>query len=65
MSTDLLLLLKAFSWRLVGTLDTFVVAWLVTGEPTVAISISAVEFFTKLALYWLHERAWLNVMRRL
>jgi uncharacterized membrane protein len=51
-------LAKAISWRVVGTLDTVLISFLLTGEATVAVSIGVVELFTKIALYYLHERAW-------
>jgi uncharacterized membrane protein len=49
---------KALSWRLTGTLDTIVVSFLISGRLTVALSIGGVELFTKLLLYYVHERAW-------
>lgn len=49
---------KAFSWRVTGTLDTIVVAFLVTGTIKLALSIGFVELFTKLLLYYAHERVW-------
>lgn len=51
-------LLKTVSWRLVGTIDTMVIAYFLTGEVAVAISIGSVEVFTKLILYYVHERVW-------
>jgi uncharacterized membrane protein len=51
-------LVKSISWRLTGTLDTIVVSLLVTGKLKVAISIGMVELFTKLVLYYFHERTW-------
>jgi len=51
-------LTKAVTWRMTGTLDTFIVSLLLTGEPKVALSIASVEFFTKIFLYYLHERVW-------
>ncbi len=51
-------LLKAFSWRATGTLDTIVVTFLLTGRVRLAFSIGCVEFFTKIALYYVHERIW-------
>lgn len=50
--------IKTISWRVTGTLDTFIVSYLVTGKIGLAASISAVEVFTKLLLYYLHERVW-------
>ncbi len=51
-------LIKAVSWRTTGTIDTMVVSFIVTGNPTAAVSIGLVEVVTKIALYYVHERAW-------
>ena len=51
-------LIKTISWRIVGTLDTIVIAYFLTGEVSVAFSIGSVEVFTKMLLYYLHERFW-------
>ena len=51
-------LIKAVSWRTTGTIDTMVVSFIVTGNPTAAVSIGLVEVITKIALYYVHERAW-------
>ncbi|MCH2235276.1 MAG: DUF2061 domain-containing protein [Crocinitomicaceae bacterium] len=51
-------LIKTISWRIVGTIDTMVIAYFLTGEFTVAFSIGSVEVFTKMLLYYLHERLW-------
>ena len=51
-------LLKSISWRVLGTLDTIVISWVLTGELTLALSIGSVEVFTKLILYFGHERLW-------
>jgi len=49
---------KSISWRLVGTVDTVVISWLITGTLRMAFSIGAVEFVSKMVLYFFHERAW-------
>jgi uncharacterized membrane protein len=49
---------KALSWRLIGTLDTLAVSYVVTGEIGLATSIASVDFLTKLILYFFHERIW-------
>ncbi len=49
---------KAITWRIIGTADTFVIALLVTKKPVVAASIAGVEVITKTILYYLHERGW-------
>jgi uncharacterized membrane protein len=51
-------LAKAISWRMTGSLDTFVVSFLVTGKPALAGSIAATEVVTKVVLYYTHERIW-------
>ena len=37
---------------------TILISWLVTGTLTVAFSIGTVELFTKMILYFFHERIW-------
>jgi uncharacterized membrane protein len=49
---------KAVSWRVVGTIDTFLVAWFVTGALHLAGGVALLEILTKVTLYFLHERAW-------
>jgi uncharacterized membrane protein len=50
--------LKAVSWRTLGTLDTFAISWLMTGRVAIAGSIAALEIATKIVWYYLHERIW-------
>ena len=50
--------IKAISWRTVGTIDTMVVSFFVTGNLVMAVSIGSIEVLTKMFLYYLHERAW-------
>lgn len=54
-------LLKGISWRFVGSIDTTILAWLFTGVAGKALKIGGIEFFTKIALYYFHERIWLAV----
>ncbi|WP_434063038.1 DUF2061 domain-containing protein [Hwangdonia lutea] len=54
-------LAKTISWRIIGTLDTLVLSWLITGEATMAVTIASVEFASKMVLYFFHERAWNNI----
>jgi len=51
-------ILKAASWRLIGTLDTIILSWIISGKITIAVSIGVFELFTKMFLYYLHERVW-------
>ena len=52
---------KTFSWRFVGTLDTMLIAWWISGNPFTGLKIGAVELVTKMILYYLHERAWYKI----
>ena len=54
-------LAKAISWRITGTLDTIVISFVITGRVKLALSIGFIELFTKIGLYYLHERAWNRV----
>ncbi|WP_226294211.1 DUF2061 domain-containing protein [Aquimarina algicola] len=49
---------KAVSWRVIGTLDTLIVSYILTGELVLATSIASVDFITKMILYFFHERIW-------
>ena len=49
---------KAISWRIMGSIDTFVLSWLFTGNPKAAGAIASTEVFTKIVLYYFHERIW-------
>ena len=49
---------KTLSWRGIATIDTLVIAWLITGEAMVGASIAGFGMTTKMVLYYYHERAW-------
>ena len=51
---------KSFSWRFIGTLDTFVFAWIITGDLNEGLNLSGITTFTKLVWYYMHERFWFN-----
>jgi uncharacterized membrane protein len=51
-------LAKAVSWRVTGSIDTFILSWLITGNVKIAGSISLVEIVTKILLFYFHERIW-------
>lgn len=52
---------KTLTWRLIGTLDTVLLGWIVSGDPTVGLTIGSLELVTKMILYYLHERVWYRV----
>lgn len=49
---------KALTWRLVGTMDTFLLAWFLTGSFEFGATFSGIEILTKTILYYGHERVW-------
>jgi len=51
-------LAKAISWRITGTIDTFLISWLITGQLLLASGIAFTEIMTKIILFWTHERFW-------
>ncbi len=51
-------IVKSVSWRTIGTIDTFVISLLVTGKLDFALTIGGIEVFTKMTLYYFHERTW-------
>ena len=52
---------KTITWRIVGTIDTILIGWLVSGDPMIGLTIGSFEVFTKMVLYFIHERVWYKV----
>jgi len=50
--------IKAISWRIIGTIDTILISWWLTGTLAIALSIGSIEIFSKFFLYYGHERLW-------
>jgi uncharacterized membrane protein len=51
-------LVKAVSWRTTGSLDTFVVTFVISGSTKLAGSVAVTEIMTKILIYYFHERLW-------
>lgn len=51
-------LAKAISWRIIGTIDTMLIAGILTGNWVVGVSVGSIEVLTKTLLYYFHERIW-------
>jgi uncharacterized membrane protein len=51
-------ILKTFSWRAIGTIDTIVLSWIISGNPLTGLKIGGAEVLTKMVLYFLHEKLW-------
>jgi len=56
-------LLKGFTWRIIATSTIVAIAYFTTGDVEMALKIGGIEFFIKIGLYYLHERAWQTVPR--
>ena len=54
-------LVKGISWRLTGSIDTFIISFFVTRKAKLALGIMVIELFTKVFLYYVHERVWLKI----
>jgi uncharacterized membrane protein len=52
---------KSVTWRIIGTLDTILLAWLISGDPITGLQIGFAEVLTKMVLYYLHERLWFKI----
>jgi uncharacterized membrane protein len=49
---------KTITWRIIGTVDTMCLGWLITGDPIIGLKVGGLELFTKMVLYYVHERVW-------
>jgi len=55
---------KAFSWRVIGSLDTTIISFFQTGDFKISLKIGSTDFVSKIGLYYLHERAWIYFLGR-
>ena len=51
-------LAKALTYRVICTLETFTVSWLIIGDLTTGGIITTTLFFIKILTYFGHERVW-------
>lgn len=54
-------LIKTFSWRAVGTIDTMFIGWFITSNPLIGLKIGSIEVISKMLLYFLHEKVWYKI----
>jgi uncharacterized membrane protein len=52
---------KTITWRLIGTIDTIILSWIISGDPFTGFKIGFAEIITKMSLYYLHERVWFKI----
>ena len=53
---------KTMTWRITASLTTFLIAWMLTGDLMVGVSIGSIEAIAKIFLYYFHERIWTNII---
>ena len=51
-------IVKAITWRAGGTIVTFTVAWVLTGNIDLAARIGILDTLLKLGAFYAHERIW-------
>jgi len=56
-------ILKGLTWRIIATSTIFGITYFTTGQMETAVKVASIEFFIKLIIYYLHERAWQSVPR--
>lgn len=61
MDSHLRSILKAISWRIIAVIVLTTIVWIVTGDPTISITIGVIDVTIKIVLYYLHERIWLKI----
>ncbi len=54
-------ILKTFTWRIIATLTTTLIAWVVTGDPIIGLKVGSIEFVLKMVLYYFHEKIWYKI----
>lgn len=54
-------IMKTMTWRVIGTIDTIIIGWIISGDPLIGLSIGSVEIITKMILYFIHERIWYKI----
>ena len=54
-------IVKTLTWRVTASLTTFIIAWILTGDFLIGVSIGSIEAIFKIFLYYFHERIWNNI----
>ena len=49
---------KAVTWRVLGTITTSALVFIFTRRLALSLSVGALEFVSKIGIFWVHERAW-------
>ena len=54
-------IIKTFSWRAIGTIDTIIFGGIISGNPLSGLKIGGFEIVTKMLLYFFHEKLWYKI----
>tara|TARA_B110000503_G_scaffold141800_1_gene236420 strand:+ start:991 stop:1194 length:204 start_codon:yes stop_codon:yes gene_type:complete len=54
-------LAKTVSWRIIGSIDTMIITYIITGNWKFGLAVGSVEVMTKIILYYIHERLWQRI----
>ena len=54
-------IVKAITWRTGGTVVTFAVVWILTGNISLSAGIGILDTVIKIGAYYVHERLWIRV----
>ena len=52
---------KTLTWRVTASLTTFIIAWVLTGDLLIGVSIGSIEVIAKFFLYYFHKRILNNI----
>lgn len=51
-------LFKTITWRVLATLTTVIISWIISGDLMLGFHIGGFELIVKMVLYYFHERVW-------
>lgn len=54
---------KAISYRVVGSAQTIIIGYLLTGSLVIASTAGIIELVVKPVIYFLHERVWYKFIK--
>jgi len=54
-------IIKTITWRIIATLTTLILVFIMSGEIETAGKVAFFELFIKMGIYYYHERAWEKV----
>ena len=62
MSINLRILAKSLVWRIISTIITLSLVYIITGDLSVATTIAVINFVLKTILYYFYEHIWEHII---